>query len=147
MSKVKVNGVLIREGTAASSGFAYSRKVLEGMLALLPGVPIVWVQDGKVVGQMSDDPTDFQVGVDEGGRAALTFRNASIEQCSALLRQVAQGVVREIGVGPEVMARVKMIDEIVEEVVRVESVGATVDPDDLPFSSGRVTGIEQQGEG
>lgn len=144
MSKVEVHGVLIREGVAAASGFIYSRKVLEGMLALLPGVNIVWVRDEKTVGQMSDDPADFEIVAGEDGQAVLTFRNASIEQGSALLRQVMQGVVRAIGVGPEAMARVKKDSEI-EEVVCVQAVGVTVDPDDLPFSSGRVTGVEQQG--
>ena len=141
MSEVKVEGFLFREGLSAASGCTYSRKALEEMRGLLPGRPIVWVKE--TVGRMSDDPADFGIVVGEDGRAVLTFRNASIERCSALLRQVMQGVVGEIGVGPEVMARVKG-DEI-EEVVRIGSVGVTVDPDNLPFSSGRVTSIEQDG--
>jgi len=144
MSEVKAKGFLIREGLAAASGQIYSRKSLEEMLALLPGKPIVWVRDGEIVGRMSNDLADFEIVADEEGQIALVFRNASLERDSPLLRQIMHGIAKEIGIGPEVMARIK--GGKIEEVVRIGSVGATVNPDDLLFSSGRVTGFEQ-GEG
>lgn len=143
MSKVKVEGVLIKEGLQAASGFSYSRAMLEEMVALLPGKPILCAREegGGVVGWMSDDPADFEIAVGEDGRVVLIFKNALLDQGDALLKQVEQEVTCEIGIGATCVGRVR--GDVVEEIVRVESVAMTMCCEDLPFSSGRVTGIKQ----